>query len=249
MLNYIKGGGALATLAASLSLYMVSVGPLSVGNVDMINGLFVLRTVNNRVNVVIGTAIDAIESSESVSSASAMATKIPVGESQILVFSKATTDIDIWHCRFAHLSYRNVFTNASKVKGMKRVKGSISKKICELCMKGRQQVEISRIFMTKPIVFLEKVSIDIERPLFITARGNKIFVFIKDYVTGMLFWYVCKFKFELYIIFVNFVWFELSVRLSILDWPFWIRFLKSQPENVKNIWMLQNFHPDLTEYS
>ena len=184
---------------------MVSVGPLSVGNADMINGLFVLRTVNSRVNAAIGTATDAIESSESASSASATATKIPVGESQILAFSKATTDIDIWHRRFAHLSYRNVFTNASKVKGMEGVKGSIPEKICEPCMKGRQQAEISRVFMTKPIVFLEKVSIDIGGPLFITARGNKIFVLIKDYATGMLFWYACKFKSELYIIFVNFV--------------------------------------------
>ena len=72
-------------------------------------------------------------------------------------------------------------------------------------MKKRQQIEISRIFVFKSTIFLKKINVDIKDSFSITAKNNKIFVFIKNYVTNLMFWYICKFKFELYKIVINFV--------------------------------------------
>ena len=61
-----------------------------------------------------------------------------------------------------------------------KIKNFIFDKICELCMKNRQQIEISKIFIIKFTKFLNKINVDIKNFLFTTAKNNKIFVFIKN---------------------------------------------------------------------
>lgn len=51
--------------------------------------------------------------------------------------AKETTNIEIWHRRFAHLGYRNVLSNVKKVIGME-VKGPIPEEACEPCLKVKQ---------------------------------------------------------------------------------------------------------------
>lgn len=162
---------------------------------DMVNDLFVLRTTQSMVNTVAVVPKQVIPS-------------VPIQEAFIFAFSKPTDDLDVWHRRLAHLSYRNVIANASKVVGMS-VKGPVPDKLCEPCMKGRQQGEISRVPTTKPTVFVQKISVDIGGPLPTTARGNKIFILIKCQATGMMFWYAKKLKSEIFKVVTDFVtWVE-----------------------------------------
>ena len=173
----------------------------------MVNNLFVLRTANSKINAINQSTTKAIEATPSAT---------PVEESHIFAFAKPTSDLDIWHRRLVHLSYRNVIATSSNVKGMEKVKGPVPDKICEPCMKGRQQTEISRVPMSRPSVFLEKISVDIGGPLPTTARGNRIFILMKDYATGLMFWYSCKFKSEIFGTVTGFVtWIELQTGMKL----------------------------------
>ena len=179
------------------------------GYADYHQGLFILRSHQVLLNKVITclpltpSAHTSIENLES--------------EAFINVFRKPTSSLEVWHRRLAHSSYRNVIANAKKVKGMDGVKGPTPDHLCEPCMKGRQQKEPSRVPMTKPKRFLEGISVDIGGPLPTTWRGNKIFVLLKCEATGMLFWYACKHKSEIFHIVVDFrTWAELQTGLKIL---------------------------------
>ena len=163
-------------------------------NANMIDNLFVFRTINNKINATIQFVVTQF-----------VVFAMFVNETQIYAFAKFIFDLNIWHRRLTHFDYRNVIANVSKIKDMKNVKKSVFDKICELCMKKRQQIEISRISVFKFTIFLKKINVDIKSSLSIIAKNNKIFVFIKDYVTNLMFWYVCKFKSEFYKIVINFV--------------------------------------------
>ena len=78
------------------------------------------------------------------------------------------------------MNYKNVITNALIVKNMKNVKKFIFDKFCEFCLKKRQQIEFSKIFMIKSIKFLKKIHVDIKNFLFISVRNNFIFIFFKN---------------------------------------------------------------------
>ena len=84
------------------------------------------------------------------------------------------------------MSYRNVIVNVNKIIDMKNVIEFISNVLCDSCMKSRQQIEISRVSMTKTIEFLDRIDVDIGKSLSTTFRDNKVFVLIKDEVTSML---------------------------------------------------------------
>lgn len=67
--------------------------------------------------------------------------------------------------------------------------------------------------MIGPSEFFEKVSVDIGGTLPTTARGNKNFVIIKNYATGPMFWYPCKFKSEMLKVVTDFrTWIELQFK-------------------------------------
>ena len=165
-----------------------------VAQADMINNAYILRSMM-RANVLTEGSL----------------TPTPVAMQNIFAFAKPTNDLQIWHRRFAHLGYQNVIKNASKVEGMDGVHGSSPDMLCELCMKGRQQAEISRVSQTKAEGFLTKIHVDIGGSLSTTWRGNKIFVLIKCDGTGMLFIYSSKLKSQIYSIVVEFrIWAELQ---------------------------------------
>ena len=104
---------------------------------------------------------------------------IPVEEAYIFAFAKPTADLEVWHRRLVHTSYRNVLANAKKVIGMENVTGPIPETVCEPCMAGRSQQERSRVPMTKATEFIWKINVDIGTGLPTTFRGNRHFVLLK----------------------------------------------------------------------
>ena len=108
--------------------------------------------------------------------------------------SKKTTHIEIWHRRLVHLRYRNVVANAKKVANMKEVHDSFSKKLCETCLKAKQQSESTRHLMSKTTEFLNEIHVNIEDSLFLTFRDHRFFLLIKNDVFDMFFVYVLKTK-------------------------------------------------------
>jgi len=75
-----------------------------------------------------------------------------------------------------------------------KIKESISKKICESCLKAKQQLESSRRSMSKAIAFLDRIHVDIEGSLLATFRSNRYFLLIKNDVFNMFFVYVIRTK-------------------------------------------------------
>ena len=108
--------------------------------------------------------------------------------------SKKTTDIKIWHRRLVHLRYRNVVANAKKVANMKEVHDSFSKKLCETCLKAKQQSESTRHLMSKTTEFLNEIHVNIEDSLSLTFRDHRFFLLIKNDVFDMFFVYILKTK-------------------------------------------------------
>lgn len=111
--------------------------------------------------------------------------------------AKETTNIEIWHRRFAHLGYRNVLSNVKKVIGME-VKGPIPEEACEPCLKVKQYSETSRRPMSKATAFLDRIHVDIGGPLPATFRSNRYFLLIKDDAFGMFFVYIMRTKDEIH---------------------------------------------------
>lgn len=64
-----------------------------------------------------------------------------------------------------------MIANTKKVIGMEGVQGHILTKLCEPCMAGHQEIEISRMPMPKAAEFLGRLHVDIEGPLPITFSG------------------------------------------------------------------------------
>ncbi len=75
-----------------------------------------------------------------------------------------------------------------------KIKKSISKKICESCLKAKQQLESSRRSMSKAIAFLDRIHVNIKDLLLVTFRSNRYFLLIKNDVFNMFFIYVIKTK-------------------------------------------------------
>ena len=130
-------------------------------------------------------------------------------EQSVFKISKPAMDLKIWHSRLVHLSYRNVVANAKKVVGMEGVKGPIPTELCESCMAGHQELEISRMPMPKATEFLGRLHVDIEGPLPVTFSGFRYFLSIKDDAWGMFFVLPMKTKGEIYDKLVDFrTWIE-----------------------------------------
>ena len=115
-----------------------------------------------------------------------------------LKVSKKTSNIKIWHRRLVHLDYRNVLSNAKKIKRMKEIRDFVSQQLCESCMKEKQQAESTRHLMTKSIESFNKIQVNIEDSLSRIFRANRFFALIKNDVFDMFFVYSLRSKDELY---------------------------------------------------
>lgn len=88
--------------------------------------------------------------------------------------------------------------NAKKVMEMEGVKGPIPTELCESCMAGHQELEISRRLIPKATEFLGRLHVDIEGSLPVTFSGFRYFLSIKDDAWGMFFILPMKTKGEIY---------------------------------------------------
>lgn len=119
-------------------------------------------------------------------------------EQSIFKISKPTMDLKIWHSRLVHLSCQNMVANAKTIMGMEGVKGPIPTELCESCMAGHQELEISRMPMPKATEFLRRLHVNIEGPLLVTFSGFRYFISFKDDAWEMFFMLRMKTKKEIY---------------------------------------------------
>ena len=184
-----------------------------IAHANVQNDLFVFRIkfINNKINAII-----SFDKSHETINSFILSMNMIMSKIFINVFKKSTISLFIWHRRLIHLNYRNVIINVNKIIDMKNVIEFISNVLCDSCMKNRQQIEKSRVFMIKTIEFLDRIDVDIEKSLSIIFRDNKIFVLIKNEVTSMLWFFACKQKSQLYQIVVFFkTWIELQFKHKI----------------------------------
>ena len=74
---------------------------------------------------------------------------------------------------------------------------NISKALCEVCLKEKQEAFVFRISMKKITKFLNRIHVDIDEDLLVTFRDNRYFLLIKDDTIDMLFVYLMKTKDEI----------------------------------------------------
>ncbi len=130
-------------------------------------------------------------------------------EQSVFRIAKPTTDLKVGHSQLINLSYQNVVANAKKVTGIGGVQGPIPTELCEPCMAGHQELEISWTLMPKAAEFLERLHVDIEGLLPVTFSGFRYFLSIKDDIWDMFFVLPMKTKREIYDKLVDFqTWFE-----------------------------------------
>ena len=68
------------------------------------------------------------------------------------------------------------------------------------------------MLQTKSNEFCYRFYVDIDESLFRIYRKNVIFVLLKNDVTSILFWYVCKLKSQIYTIIIDFViWIKFQI--------------------------------------
>ena len=133
-----------------------------------------------------------------------------------LKVSKKTSNIKIWHRRLVHLDYRNVLSNAKKIKRIKEIRDFVSQQLCESCMKEKQQAESTRHLMTKSIESFNKIQVNIEDSLSRIFRANRFFALIKNDVFDIFFVYSLKSKDELYSRLKEFkIWIETQLDLKV----------------------------------
>ena len=114
------------------------------------------------------------------------------------------------------MTYRNVVANAKKVADMKEVHDSFSKKLCETCLKAKQQSESTRHLMSKTTEFLNEIHVNIEDSLFLTFRDHRFFLLIKNDVFDMFFVYVLKTKEKIFATLKKFrIWIETQSQKKI----------------------------------
>jgi hypothetical protein len=87
--------------------------------------------------------------------------------------------IDTWHARLKHLNYENLQKLRNLIIEM-NFSDSKSKKICELCMKGRQKRKINKTPRTRATKFLKIIHIDLKEFLSLIYDDHKYYMTMKN---------------------------------------------------------------------
>ena len=94
-------------------------------------------------------------------------------------------NIELWHSRMGHLSYRSLKTLKDLSTGID-FKETASKELCGDCQKGNQTHQLSKTPMSQSTEFLDQVHSDLEGPFLRTRQGYRYYIFFLEESTGLI---------------------------------------------------------------